>query len=147
MLITFFLMVLYFFVGYLMGKWRGRKEGYEQCKIETLKSLEEFFDRIDQRIDERRNTKQEEDCEGEDKCEYLSSLENDYVVFFRWAFGETQRSLEKSKAIGSWLNRHPELPVPRVFKVDKEITPGLFVTLLLMDAYPLFLEENSNDHS
>ena len=83
-----------------------------------------------------------EEEEEEDPIE--KSLQKDYDDFILWAFGGARGEISIKEIKKLWKERHPNLPIPRVFETKKKLPTRIVMSLIFMDGYPLYLESKKN---
>jgi hypothetical protein len=86
-------------------------------------------------------------CEDEDdeECEICESIEKDYDGFIKWAFGDEESPIKKSKAKKIWKRLHPHLPLPRFMLTDEKIDDFQTSICLLMDCYHFYIVEKDEE--
>lgn len=105
---------------------------------EELKMLiNKIADSFEKRFEDK------EDCDEEEGCEILQSLEDDYNDFLYWATGKVNTTCHKEEAKRVWKKRHPNLPIPRILMSEYSMSSVMSTICLLMDAYPLYLKSKN----
>ncbi len=85
-------------------------------------------------------------CEDDEDAEIFDDLNAIHSEFMRWCFGISESvkwSFPKSRKY--WQKLHPELPIPRVLTLENSIDSNVANLFLMLDAYPMFLEEKNID--
>lgn len=76
-------------------------------------------------------------------CEIFKSLCRDYDDFMRWVFKGEPEQCTREEGELLWIENHPGLSIPRVFRQKESITPTACTLMLFLDAYPQYLEEQN----
>lgn len=107
------------------------------------KELEKFLEGFKSLADELlEKTHQKEN----DDDEVLDQIGKEYDDFMKWAVGSSGfRKQNKDICIANWTMLHPNIPVPRIFFVKKNVNPEINTVALFIDAYAYYLDEKSQE--
>jgi hypothetical protein len=109
----------------------------------TIDEMEQILELMREAVEIKKklNDREEDDNEKMELDEIGQSLEKDYEDFYAWCFGSKKEKLSMEKATKVWKERHPDLPLPRVFQSKCEFGLAITIMCLLMDAYHHFKAE------
>ena len=109
--------------------------------LDMLKKMLEMKDELGKLQQKYSDSK---DSHNDDDQKIADDIQNDYLKFMDWCFGEDFDKLKRTESITRWSIMHPNIPVPRSLLVDLR-TNDMHVTGLMIDAFPAYLEYKKSE--
>jgi hypothetical protein len=87
----------------------------------------------------------DEEDEVDEEADTLEELNEKYMNFIKWVFGEKKGKLSTQKNKKIWNELHADLPMPKIFSIERNMPIEVRIIFLLIEAYPFYLKEKKLD--
>jgi hypothetical protein len=120
--------------------------------LAALKALVTLGEKGRKKEEKKKCCENEDEDEGkedarESECPFMESIGLDYADFINWAMGTTAERLSSKTARTLWRKLHNDLPMPRIFQTREKVGSNMGTIALMLDAYPLYLDDKKKSQS